>query len=81
MSTLCNIYSSPEFSFRSARDQADIKAYCSYAQNRKTGPMGNSPHIQSQVCNCPYGYRTLGMAYELSSGPNRMSMGMATKPY
>ena len=79
MSNICNVYFSPEFAFRSARDKADIRLYCQYAQNRPTGPMGNAPHIPSQVCNCPYGYRTLGMAYEFSSGPHMMTLGMANK--
>ena len=81
MSNLCNVYSSPEFAFRSARDLADIKTYCQFTQSRMTGPMGNAPHIPSQVCSAPYGYRTLGMAYQLSSGPHLMSLGMANKPY
>lgn len=79
---MCNIYSiNPVLKgVRSERDEKDIALYCSYAQNRETGPMGNVPSQPESVCNCPYGYRTLSNAYQMSAGPFNMSIGMGNSP-
>jgi len=72
---MCNVYSTMPVlqGARSERDLRDIAMYCNFAQSRETGPMGNAEGIPQNVCNCPYGYRTLGTAYQLSAGPTNMT--------
>ncbi len=65
---------------RSQRDLHDIALYGNFAMNKDTGPMANSPGVPQNICNCPYGYRTLAMAYQISSGPHNMTLGIGKEP-
>jgi hypothetical protein len=58
---------------RSERDLRDIAIYGNFAMSQDTGPMGNSQGVPQNVCNCPYGYRTLSNAYQISAGPHNMT--------
>ena len=80
--TLCNVYDTVDVlkNARSKRDLEDIKRYCDFAQGQKYGPMANAPVVPENVCNCPYGYRTLNNAYVMSAGPFNMSMGVGNNP-
>lgn len=82
MSNMCNVYSTVPVlkGARTERDLKDIALYCSYAQNVPTGPMGDAPATPESVCSCPYGYRNLSNAYQMSAGPFNMSLGMGNSP-
>ena len=79
---LCNIYSTVPVlqGARSERDLRDIALCRRYAQIIDTGPMGNAPSSPETMCSCPYGYRNLSNAYQMSAGPFNMSLGMGNGP-
>ena len=82
MSNMCNVYSTVPVlkGARTERDLKDIALYCSYAQNVRTGPMANAPTTPESICSCPYGYRNLSNAYQMSAGPFNMSLGLGNSP-
>ena len=75
MSDMVNVYSTMPVlqGARSERDLRDIAIYGNFAMSQDTGPMGNSQGVPQNVCNCPYGYRTLSNAYQISAGPHNMT--------
>jgi len=82
MSNMINVYSTMPVlqGARSQRDLHDIALYGNFAMNKDTGPMSNAPGVPQNVCNCPYGYRTLAMAYQISAGPHNMTLGIGKQP-
>lgn len=82
MSNMINVYSTMPVlqGARSQRDLHDIALYGNFAMNKDTGPMANSQGVPQNICNCPYGYRTLAMAYQISSGPHNMTLGIGKEP-
>lgn len=81
-SNMCSVYSTMPVlqGARSERDLRDIAMYCNFAQSQDTGPMGNVKGVPQMACNCPYGYRTLSNAYDLSAGPHNMTLGIGKQP-